>query len=170
MLDFNNLLAALSLFSRSHCSRKPCSRSSAKGLKTLTSKNARSPLCKKPRVVTSKRASSEELALLVKTSPVKVWRCGSTSKIMVYVHEKGCEQVSHVVMPPMDKSTFYTRHCMINVESLAARTSIWEVHVLQCPAVPKVERIVEFPFVQVEVLWLNGNVVNQLKAPFIFAR
>ena len=48
----------------------------------------------------------------------------------------------HVVMPPMDKSTFYTRNCMIKVESR------WEV--LQCPAVPKAERIVEFPFVQVE--------------------
>ena len=74
---------------------------------------------------------------------LKVWL---DLKIMVYVDEKGCEQVSHVVMAPVDKSTFYTRHCMINVESLAARTSIWEV--LQCPA----EHIVEFPFVQVEVL------------------
>ena len=55
----------------------------------------------------------------------------------------------HVVMPPMDKSTFYTRNCMINVESLAAKTYRWEV--LQCPAVPKAERIVESPFVQVEV-------------------
>ena len=59
---------------------------------------------------------------------------------------------------------------MINVESLAARTSIREVHVLQCPAVPTAERIVEFPFAMVEVLCLNGNAVNQLKAQFIFAR
>ena len=34
-------------------------------------------------------------------------------------------------------------------ESLAASTCRWEV--LRCPAVPKAERIVEFPFVQVEV-------------------
>ena len=52
----------------------------AKGLKTLTSKNARCPLCQKPRALTSKQASSEELALFVKTSPVKVLRCDSTSK------------------------------------------------------------------------------------------
>ena len=76
----------------------------------------------------------------------------------------------HVVMPPIDKSTFYTQNYMINVESLAAKTSRWEV--LQCPAVPKAERIVEFPFVQVgsSISDFNGNVVNQLKAPFIFAR
>ena len=91
-------------------------------------------------------------------------------KRVYLIEQVRCEQVSHVAMPPMNKSTFYTWHCMINVESLAARTSIWEVHVLQCPAVPKSERIVEFPFVQVEVLWLNGNVVNQLKVQFIFAR
>ena len=51
---------------------------------------------------------------------------------------------------PTDKSAFHTRHCMINVESLAARTGRWEE--LQFPGVPKAARIVEFPFVQVEVL------------------
>lgn len=44
----------------------------------------------------------------------------------------------------MDKSAFHTIHCMINVESLAARRRRWEV--LQCPAVPKAERIVDFLF------------------------
>ena len=53
---------------------------------------------------------------------------------------------------------------MINVESLAA----WEV--LQRPAVPKAERIVEFLFFRSKFSDVNGNVVNQLKAPFIFAR
>ena len=56
-------------------------------------------------------------------------------------------------------------HCMINVESLPARTSRWEL--LRCPVVPTAERIVELPLVKVEVF--NGNVVNQLEAPFIFA-
>ena len=37
----------------------------------MTSKNVRCPLCQKPRALTSKRALSEELALLIKTSPVK---------------------------------------------------------------------------------------------------
>lgn len=54
---------------------------------------------------------------------------------------------------------------MINVESLPARTSRWEL--LRCPLVPTAERIVELPLVEVEVF--NGNVVNQLEAPFIFA-
>ena len=65
-------------------------------------------------------------------------------QIMAFVHEKGCEQVSYVGMRPMDKSAFHTIHCMINVESLAARRRRWEV--LQCPAVPKAERIVDFLF------------------------
>ena len=71
---------------------------------------------------------------------------------MAYVLEEGCEEVSHVVMPPMDKSPLliYTRHCMINVESVAVRRYRWEV--LHYPTLPKSERIVEFPFVQVEVI------------------
>ena len=56
-------------------------------------------------------------------------------------------------------------HCMINVESLPARISRWKL--LRCPVVPTAERIVELPLVEVEVF--NGNVVNQLEAPFIFA-
>ena len=56
-------------------------------------------------------------------------------------------------------------HCMINVESLPARTIRWEL--LRYPVVPTADRIVEWPLVEVEVF--NGNVVNQLEAPFIFA-
>ena len=63
---------------------------------------------------------------------MKVWL---DLNIITYVLEKKCEQVSHVVTPPVDKSAFHTRHCMINIESLAARTCRWKV--LRCPAVPK---------------------------------
>ena len=62
--------------------------------------------------------------------------------IMTYVLERGCEQVSHVVIPLMDKSAFHTQHCMINIESLAARTCRWKV--FRCPAVPKAERRIPF--------------------------
>lgn len=45
------------------------------------------------------------------------------------------------------------------------RTSRWEL--LRCPVVPTAERIVELPLVEVE--GFNGNVVNQLETPLIFA-
>ena len=51
----------------------------ANGLNALTSKNACCPFCQKSRALTSNRASSDELALLLSTSPVNVSRCGSTS-------------------------------------------------------------------------------------------
>ena len=51
----------------------------ANGLNTLTSKNAFCPFCQIPRALKSNRASSDELAPLLSTSPVSVSRCGSTS-------------------------------------------------------------------------------------------
>ena len=51
----------------------------ANGLNTLTSKNAFCPFCQKPWALKSNQASSDELALLLSTSPVSVSRCGSTS-------------------------------------------------------------------------------------------
>ena len=64
--------------------------------------------------------------------------------IITYILKKGCEQVSHFVMPCMDKSAFHARHCRINVESLATRTCRWEI--LRCLAI-QAEHIVELTFV-----------------------
>ena len=76
MFEFDNSLVVLSLFSFSLLENAVSSFwfmwLFAKGLKTLTLKNERCPLCQKPRAMMSKQASSEEMALLVKTSPVKV--------------------------------------------------------------------------------------------------
>ena len=124
----------------------------SEGLKTLTSKNARCLLFQKPCALISKRASSEELALLVKLlgcQGLKVWL---DLNIMAYVLEKGCEQVVHFVMPPIDKSAYHTWHCMINIESLAARTCViinvatFQFKVLAIPQkiATKAERIVEY--------------------------
>ena len=38
--------------------------------------------------------------------------------IMAYILEQRCEEISHFVMPPLDKPHFHTRHCMIDVKSL----------------------------------------------------
>ena len=82
MINFNNSLVVVFLVLIARESRvKFLVKATlfANGLKTVGSKNAHCPLCQEPRATTSKWASSEELALLIKTSPVKGWRCGSTS-------------------------------------------------------------------------------------------
>ena len=84
MLDFNNSLVVPSLFlvliARESRVKFLFQVALCEKVKNPDIKNARCPLCQKPRALTSTQASSEELALLVKTSPVKVLRCGSTSK------------------------------------------------------------------------------------------
>ena len=70
------------------------------------------------------------LKLLLWRSESKVWL---NLNIMAYVLEKGCEQVSHFVMPPMDKSAFpYPALHDRRGISYRPRTNWWGV--LQCPA------------------------------------
>lgn len=172
MFEFNNSLVVLSLFSFSLLEKAVSSLwftwLFAKGLKILTSKNARSSLCLKPRAMISKQTSSEEMVLLVKTSPVKVWRCRSTSKSW---HSSMRRDANGSLSW---SCLLWTNPSFIQYIAWSTSNLLLQVDVdgrwLQCPAVPKAERIVEFLFFRSKFSDVNGNVVNQLKAPFIFAR
>ena len=138
MLDFDNSLVVVSLF-LVLIARE----SRVKFLVKVTlCKRVKNPDIKKWKLpLLSKTARANIQTSLIRESGtadynfcqrLKVW---FDLNIMTYVLEKGCVQVLHIVMRPMDKSAFHIRHCMINIESLAARTCRWKV--LRCPAVPK---------------------------------
>ena len=116
MLDFNDLLVAVPLFpvliaQVSHVSGFWFRCIFVTGLKTLTLKNACCPLCQKLCALTSSQVSSEQQALLVKTSHVAQLQHHD-------ILQKGCKQVSHFIVPPMNTSTFHTFHSMINFKSI----------------------------------------------------
>ena len=121
-------------FPHSHCSRK-LSQVSGLGLWVALCERVKNPdieKCTLPPLPKTERTDIQAsfikavawhcwLKLFPWKSESKVWL---NLNIMAYVLENGCEQVSHFVMPPMDKSAFHTRHCMIDVESLAMQGQI----------------------------------------------
>ena len=130
----------------------------AKGLKTLTSKNARCPLCQKPSALISKRALSKEKALPVKTSPVKVWI-------------EGVAQPQHYGIRPWEGmwTGLALRHASYGQIRLSCpalhdrrrisyrpRTNWWGV--LQCPAHLSTTFRVNSVLCGFVALWLCGSV------------
>ena len=159
--------------SYSHCSRKLSAVSGlgawlfAKELKTLMSKNVRCLLCQKPRALTSNQlASSDELSLLLWTSPFKFSRSGLTSLRRVANRSPTSSCLLFLWTNPLfiHDIAWSTSNC------LPQGHIIWKV--LWRPPVGRLSTSWNFNSFRLSFFFFTLMVVlfNQLEAPFIFMR
>ena len=122
----------------------------AKGLKTLTSKNAFCPSCQKLLTLISARALSALLAESGSNSPVcEGHQLRFTGHVIVHFTDYVGEEISKQIVSLVDKTSFGTIQSMICIESLTTWTRGWQS--LKGPTVPETDCIAEFALVQVEL-------------------